>query len=316
MAEERALPLSVASTAVDLSSLTAWDCDIHIPAGEYDRLGHHPRLEAGLRALNASSLDAMDADPTLLGIFKDGGRYVSAMWAIFLHVGEGLTLQSLKALCAQSGLLSPGRARAMLLYMRYLRYVEPVREGRSPTRYMPTPRFKAAWLTHMRCALEAVCAIEPTARTVVNRLGDPAVFTAVVRTQGESLFLGTQTHDLDNGLFRVFINRHAGGLILRELLAGGLDGAYPPTVAAIPAAVELARRYQVSRIQIRRVLSAAEKEGLVRPEPDNRWRLDDDFRALVTHNHTLQLRHLMLSAARAAASLPPSLLSATGQEQF
>lgn len=315
MAEEQ----SVLST-VEAPGIGAWDCAIPIPADEYARLAAHPRLQAGLRALNDASLPALAADRTLLGIFKDGGRYVSAMWAIYLHVCGGLSLQSLKTLCAQSGLLSPGRARAMLLYMRYLGYVEPAPEGRGPARYLPTPRFRTAWTVHMRTVLEAICAIEPQARAIVERLDDPDVFATIVRTQGESLFLVARNHNLDTPLFRVFTNRHAGGLILRELLAGSPDhvsnDAYPPRLAVLPTAADLARRYQVSRIQVRRILTAAEKEGLIHPRVDNLWQLDDDFRAQITLNHAMQLRHLMLSAARAAQVLSARPPSITRPEHF
>jgi hypothetical protein len=293
-------------TTRETLGLGAWDCDLPIAEAEYARMKAHPGLDEALRVLNDASLPALAADRTLLGIFKDGGRYVSAMWAIYLHVCGGLTLQSLKTLCAQSGLLSPGRARAMLLYMRYLGYVEPAREGRGTVRYIPTPRFKTAWTIHMRTVLEAVCVLEPEARAVVDRLDDPDIFAAVVRTQGESLFLGARGHNFDTPLFRVFTNRHAGGLILRELLAGGgdaSDGAYPPHMATLAPAADLARRYQVSRIQVRRIVTAAEKEGLIHPGPDALWQLTDGFRAEVRSNHAMQLRHLMLSAARARAAL-------------
>ncbi len=313
MAQAQADLLTIAAPGIG-----AWDCDLSITDEDYARMRAHPRLEAGLRVLNDASLPALAADRTLLGIFKDGGRYVSAMWAIYLHVCGGLTLQSLKTLCAQSGLLSPGRARAMLLYMRYLGYVEPAHEGRGPARYVPTPRFRTAWTIHMRTVLEAVCAIEPDARTVLGRLEDPDVFAAIVRTQGESLFLRARGHNFDTPLFRVFTNRHAGGLILRELLAGGRDGddAYPPRRAALPAAADLARRYQVSRIQVRRILTAAEKEGLMQSHADNLWQLSDDFRAEITVNHAMQLRHLMLSAARAAQLMPSPVSSIMPAEHF
>ena len=302
----------------EMPGINAWDCDLPIAQDEYARMAAHPRLEAGLRVLNDASLPALAADRTLLGIFKDGGRYVSAMWAIYLHVCGGLTLQSLKTLCAQSGLLSPGRARAMLLYMRYLGYVEPAHEGRGPARYIPTPRFRTAWTIHMRTVLEAVCAIEPNARAVVDRLDDPDIFAAIVRTQGESLFLGARDRNFDTPLFRVFTNRHAGGLILRELLSGSRDDdeAYPPRLAILPPAADLARRYQVSRIQVRRILTAAEKEGLMQPRADNLWQLSDGFRAEITVNHAMQLRHLMLSAARATQLMSSPIPSIMPTEHF
>ena len=258
MAEELSAPLTAPLAAHDLSTVLDWDCDLVIPDSEYDRMAAHPRLAASLRALWDSTLTAPTIDPTLLGIFKDAGRYVCAMWAIHLHVSGGLSLQSLKAFCAASRLLSPGRARAVLLYMRYLGYIVPARERRVPTVYVPTPRFEAAWTLHMRLAMEACCAIEPAARLVVERMDDPVVFACVVRTQGESLFNGARKADLDNSLFKVFKNRHAGGMVLASLMTSGRDGDYPPHSFVMPSATDLAARFQVSRIQVRRILSEAD----------------------------------------------------------
>lgn len=315
MAEENASalhrPPACDLGAIDFAPLLAWDCDLVIPDTEYARMAAHPHLDEALRLQSQSTLTAADADPTLLGIFKDGGRYVCAMWAIYLHACGELSLQSLKALCAKSGLLSPGRARAVLLYMRYLGYIEPSRARKSPAIYVPTRRFYTAWTTHMRLVLEATCAIEPAARAVVERIDDPAILASIVRTQGESLFNGSQHHDVDTPLFKVFINRHAGTLALSKLILSGDGGDYPPARVTLPAATELARRFQVSRIQIRRLFTDAAQQNLVLPNADGSYRLDDGFRDMVRTLHSMQLRHLMLSAARAAR-----LLTATAAEQI
>ena len=83
------------------------------------------------------------------------------------------------------------------------------------------------------------------------------------------------------------------------------------TASTPPPASELARRFQVSRIQIRRLFTDAEKEGLMQSNADGTYRLDDVFRGMVRTLHVMQLRHLMLSVARAAR-----LLSATAAEQI
>jgi hypothetical protein len=195
--------------------------------------------------------------------------------------------------------------------MRYLGYIEPLRRSRSPTLYVPTARFQAAWTTHMRIALEATCAIEPAARAIVERMDDPAIFASIVRTQGESLFNGSQHYSTDTPLFRDFINRHAGTLILASLMATGPGGVYPPRLVTPPPATELATRFQVSRIQVRRLFTEAEKQNLMSPQADGTYRLDDAFRDMIRALHAMQLRHIMLSVARAAR-----LLLATQAEQF
>ncbi len=302
MADESAA-MAAKRQGMDLDDLIAWDCDTLVSPPEYQRVFDHPRRYAAMRAIVRSTLKAASADKTLMGIFKDGGRYACAMWAIQLHVSGGLTLQSLKDLCAASGLLSPGRARAVLLYMRYLGYVEPARTptGASQT-FAPTVRCYASWTTHMRFALEAAAEIEPQVQAVIDHIDDPDVFAAVVRTQGESLFQGVKVYSLDRPHFRVFINRHAGTLVMADLLDSADDGEFPPRTVTASSQREFSKRYGVSRVHISRMMKHAEREGILVLD-GGQIRLADSFRAEIERDYCNQVRHLLLSAARAARVL-------------
>lgn len=306
MADESAARLAKRQT-YDLDDLIAWDCDTLISESEYQRVLTHPRRHAAMRAIPRSTLDAALTDKTLMGIFKDGGRYACAMWAIHLHVCGGLTLQSLKDLCAASGLLSPGRARAVLLFMRYLGYIEPARTHTGGSQvFVPTPRCYTSWTTHMRMALMAAAEIEPQVHAVIDHIGDPEIFACVVRTQGESLFEGVKAFDLDRPHFRVFINRHAGTLVMADLLTSAGGGAndedFPPRVVAASSQREFSKRYAVSRVHISRMLKHAEREGILTLD-DGHIHLTDAFRAEIEQDYGRQVRHLLLSAARAARLL-------------
>jgi hypothetical protein len=302
MAEESAAISTKISTR-GFDALLAWDCDTLISESEYQRVFSHPRRDAALRALSRSTLEAAACDRTLMAIFKDGGRYACAMWAIYLHVAGGLTLQSLKDLCAASGLLSPGRARAVLLFMRYLGYIEPARIRTAGSQvFVPTEICRASWTTHMRMALAAAAEIEPQVRAVIDRMDEPEIFAAVVRTQGESLFHGARTHDLDRPHFRVFINRHAGTLVMADLMTTAGEGEFPPRVVAASSQREFSKRYGVSRVHISRMLKHGEREGILRVD-DGQIHLTDAFRAEVARDYGMQVRHLLLSAARAAQLL-------------
>jgi hypothetical protein len=302
MADESAARVAKRRT-YDLDDLIAWDCDTLISEPEYQRVLTHPRRHAAMRAIPRSTLDAALADKTLMGIFKDGGRYACAMWAIHLHICSGLTLQSLKDLCAASGLLSPGRARAVLLFMRYLGYVEPARTRAGGSQvFVPTARCFASWTTHMRLALNAAAEIEPQVQAVIDHIDDPEVFACVVRTQGESLFQGAKTADFDRPHFRVFINRHAGTLVMAELMTSAGDGEFPPRTIAASSQREFSKRYAVSRVHISRMLKHGEREGILSVD-DGQILLSDAFRAEIETDYGRQVRHLLLSAARAARLL-------------
>jgi len=107
---------------------------------------------------------------------------------------QGVTLAGLKALCAKFGLLSPGRAAAMLLYLRYLGYVSPWRDRSASGRaiYQTSPAFLAAWRAHYRAVLDAAALIDPGAGRVAARLDDPAFFQRFCQLHLEALVEGVK----------------------------------------------------------------------------------------------------------------------------
>jgi hypothetical protein len=154
-------------------SLAAWRAAPDAAGARAGELARHPRFPA-----------LGEADKALDGVFKDAGRYMTAMCALHLHLSGGLTLPRLKEACGTSGFLSPGRARAMLHYLRHLGYFAPV--GETPMRYVPTESFVSAWGAHQRAALEAARIVEPAAGWIADRLHEPAVFESFSRVQCSS----------------------------------------------------------------------------------------------------------------------------------
>ena len=110
----------------DIASLRRWISDSEIPEATLSRLIADPRLPAAIRTLAVNALEASASNKALDGICKDAGRYFTAMLVVYLHASGQLTLPNLKAYCATTKLLSPGRARALLSYLRYLKFIEPV----------------------------------------------------------------------------------------------------------------------------------------------------------------------------------------------
>ncbi len=287
----------------ELESLRSWRA-VPLDAGAA-RLADHPRLADAARALGANMLAAGDKDKALRGIFKDAGRYVVAMLALYLHLTGDLTLPRLKEFCATSGLVSPGRARALLLYLRYLGYVEifPVHTDGRAARYMPTARFLASWTLHLKAALEAVARIEPAADYLRDRLDSPDVFDAFARAQAAGLWETSRSgHDMNTPFFRVFLHRHAGAQIIFLLLA--TNETFPPRGPTPFSIAAVSRRFGVSRIHVRRVLDTAEAEGLLRGDGDGNVTFEQAGRAAIETNYREQLVHLLVAAAAAIDALP------------
>lgn len=287
------------------SDLSAWrvdegETDLHAP-----RVRAHPRFAQAARALAANSLAAGDSGKALAGIMKDAGRYVAAMWAIYLHVSGGLTLPRLKEICVSSGFLSPGRARAMLLYMRYLGYVVPApdRLRGEPQRYVPTAEFRESWRDHLRLAMQAACIIEPAARIIVDRLREEDVFERIAQLQAEGLLSLSRARDRETTHIRVFMHRHAGIQIMSTMLTTPGE-AFPPD-GPIPFSIAAAsQRFGVSRIHIRRMLNDAVREGFFSHANDGVVVMTEKAREELRMSYSMQFAQLLASAAAALVHLP------------
>lgn len=291
------------------SDLSAWrvyegETDLHAP-----RVRAHPRFAEAARALAANSLLAGDGDKALAGIFKDAGRYVAAMWAMYLHVSGGLTLPRLKEICASSGFLSPGRARAMLFYMRYLGYIVPLPERKrgEPQRYIPTASFRESWREHYRAVLEAACIAEPAARLVADRLDDDNVLDCISQFQAEGLLSLSRAHagDRENTLVRIFMHRLAGNQILFTLITNGPETSFPPNGPISFSIAAASQRFGVSRIHIRRMLNDAVREGFMAQANDGVVELTAKAREELQASYAMQLAQLLASAAASVPLLTP-----------
>ncbi len=247
------------------AELLAWDTGAIIPPESYERLRADPNYPGAVRWLARTMLETADADPALHGIFKDAGRKVAALCTALLHGSGGITLPRLKELMAKLHLASPGRARALLIYMRYLGFVElrQVRAAGSPAVYLPTAKFQRTYAAHLRQVVEATAWIAPAAARVAVAFDEPAAVAIFVRhlTQG---FLNStaQGHDVDN-YFEIFSHRHAGTQILNQLVSQAPGDSFPPEGKIPFVAATAARRFRVSRVHVRRLFRAGEQAGLI-----------------------------------------------------
>jgi hypothetical protein len=288
-----------------MARLTQWDCDGPITAEAYSRLKADPAFPRAARALARNMLAASADDRTLDGVFKDAGRYVAALSAISLHVTGGLTLPRLKALCVAFGFSSAGRARALLIYLLYLGYVElfPARRRGSPARYLPTGRFVSAWRRHLRAALEAAAVVEPAVWQVLERLDEPDTFNAVVRIQSEGLLREARAADPDLAVSRVLLHRHAG-IQLVWLILSAPEEAFPPRRPVPVSLANAARRFSVSRVHLRRLLEEARNAGLLRCLDDGTIVLEDKGRAEIEFLYANQIIRLLIVAAKTLDEQP------------
>lgn len=284
----------------DIAALLEWQDFADAPMLGCSRLLADPRFQKAARALARNMLD-MCADAGLRGIFKDAGRYLVAMWALYLH-GEkdGLTLPGLKRLSRESGFLSPGRARSLLLYLRHLGYVEPVagEDRHGAARYVPTDAFRAAWARHLGAALEAAAIIEPGVRHLRGALDQAATSEQLNRTQSEGLLAASGAVRTELPYTRIFMDRHAGTEIGWLLLVGEADGVEFPCPTGVRLSVAaIARRFDVSRAHVRRLLADARAAGLIVEDERGVTRFTEESHGFLRHLYAVQLVQLLASAA-------------------
>lgn len=284
--------------------LLAWDAPGATTEDRYARLLASPRYPDAARAFARAMLAQAEADRALDAVLKDAGRNVAAKCLAYLHVTGGLTLPRLKALCASTGLVSPGRARTLLIYLQHLGYVTPSprREVKTPIRYDPTARFLETWRRQMHATLESAAVVEPAASRVLDCLDVPAVLESYVRCISEAYLEGLKHVDTADPFFRTFMHRYAGTQIVHGLVVAG-EGTFPPRDPIAFAPTEMAKRFSVSRLHVCRMMDAAERGGLLRLT-DGALVLTPAGRAAVDHIYATQLIVFLVTAARTVRTCP------------
>jgi hypothetical protein len=268
-------------------------------------LTRHPRFPEAARALAAKMVAHAQSDPTFDGVHKDAGRFIAGCWAVSLHASGGLSLPRLKAACASSGVMSPGRARAILQFLLFLRYIEPLPHGAPGTTayYAPTAAMLKGWGAVVRLGLEAAYIVEPAVDQVLTRLDEPMVLTGFMKHLGEG-FLPAVIDESFLDFRRVFVYPHAGMQLIDVIVtASGEDGEFPAR-RPIPISINAtAQRLRVSRAHIRRLLNRAESSGFLIRNTDGTILLTDKARPTIRYAMALRLHGFLLCAAKTAAGL-------------
>jgi hypothetical protein len=289
------------------SGLSSWDWSESTPELLYRRMADHVAFPDAVRAMAAGCLELSASDRAIDGIFKDAGRYIAAASAAAMS--SGVTIAGIKRLCAKFGMLSPGRAGAMLLYLRYLGYVSLWRErpARGCARYSLSPTFKAAWQAHLCVALHAAGLIEPAAGQVAARLDEPAFFDCFCRLQLDCLAESMPYWNPDMAFARVFLNRHAGTQIGWTLLVQQGDGAFPYSGPLEVCKAALARRFGVSLMHVKRLFAQAKRERLMRQDDGHQLFLTELARDQIRFLYAGQLVQLLIASARTLEAMAPPL---------
>lgn len=262
----------------------------------------HPRLPEAIRTFAVGTETLPPVDGTLDGRLKDVGCYMVAMYALYLHQTGDVTVPRLIEMAGTRVYMSKGRTRSLLTVLAHLGYLDemPPEPGGASTRYVPTERFKTAWLSHLSGLLSVAAILEPSVALVRNRLHQPAVFAAFCRHRTEIGFLEVRETHQSMGFVRVFVNRYAGSQILRHLYLAEDGNNGSPITVSINA---IAQRYGVSRAHVRRLLEAGVASGVLRHAGGREVVLEEAGRAALRYFHAAQFFVFITAAKRTLAEL-------------
>jgi hypothetical protein len=232
----------------------------------------HPRFSEAARTMMRDIIGIYDGNRILNQVMNDRGRVVFGALAFYLHFSRdpgdppsGLTAARMKALCAETGLCSTGRATAMLLLMRYAGYLAPATESGSERthRLVPTERMFESQRRRMSGHLRAMSLLLPEGTEGLANLHRQEFIASMACQFGDCFRAGFRILDTSPALYPL-VERNAGLMILFSLfLASDADAGLTSDRPAAISIAALARRFGVSRPHVLKLLRDAEALGFV-----------------------------------------------------
>ena len=272
----------------DGGGLSRWDSEMgyEISTKAIAEVCGDPHFSDACRASITRALAYIKVDPVQHSNFRDIGRMVLGTLALYLHASGGLTHRRLGALSSGGGILSAGRATAILLRLRAIGYVKATakRINGSARLYVPTAKMIAAFRTRVGIELAGIALMEPRMNDFIALFESDDVLFRFYRLTGERLLDAQQRRHPALADFESIIARDAGMLTFFALFeAADTGGDFPPAGPLKISLADLARRFSVSRTHMLRLLRDAEKFGYVTRDAAGNYngittRLRDDFR--------------------------------------
>lgn len=261
--------------------LTARMAHVLRPA-ELERIERDPGFADAARQAAVLATVAPDADPVLFGLFRDTGRFVSAMLALYLDASGKLTHATLSRLVNDLGRAGFGRVSAMLLFMRSIGYIAPAPPAadQREKRFVPTARMSDAVLRRFRREFALAAPFHPACARAGAMLDTPEGFAAFCVAAGE-VTLGAFRQPVEEPSLNVFSGRVGGMTMLAHMLLSVEGAAAFPRAGRVTVSLSaLSRRCRVTRGQVGHVLKAAEAAGFM-VRDDREWLLSEALTAQV-----------------------------------
>jgi hypothetical protein len=241
---------------------------------QIEALVAHPAMPDAVRLMCSGLVQLFQGNRLLNLIASDRARLVMAFMATYLDARHdprdplsGLTVNRYKALCASTGLCSPGRGAAMLGLMRFAGYLEPATRAHRglPLRLVPTEKLLLQQRTRWRLVFSALSLLRKEAVWALAHLDDPTFERVFIRNACD-LFLARE-RPLEHARALILFAEHKAGLmiLMRLMLSAAPESGMPPTGPMSVPVAQLARNFVVSRAQVTEILRSATDAGLIEP---------------------------------------------------
>jgi AraC-like DNA-binding protein len=276
---------------VEAPGLAYWSAAVAdktvIDDAAYARMIAHPRFsEACVRSAH-NSLTRLEGNSVTARLAKDLSRVFYGIFALYLDARGELTLTGIQEFCVETGLASPGRAAAILLHLRMMGYVarDPEPSATRRQRFAPAPIMKESVREVFRDELMAMALLDPEAGAAADRLNDPTTFQHFILYLGKGF--ANVARRRETNVMTPFAARNAGIPILYHIATSGqTDDHYPPKGSVRISVKEIARRFEVSRSHVLRLLREVEGLGYLRRDPDETTGiLEEPLREALKYNH-------------------------------
>lgn len=235
----------------------------------YAALIAHPRFQDACRLAAQAAVDRHVQDRALSRILKDMRRLFLALLVLYLDARGAVTITSVREFCTELGLVSANSAVLLLLQLRALGFISrgPLMPDRRTRRYLPNPQMRDAFTEMFQSEITAFALIEPEAEMAAAAIADPEIFhQLILRVGGGLVRIAKNTTP---GPLTPFAERAAGFAVLMDIALSGAPGdVYPPEGPVHISVKRIARKFELSRSHVMRLLREAEALGYLQRNAD------------------------------------------------
>jgi AraC-like DNA-binding protein len=189
--------------------------------------------------------------------------------ALYMDCTGGITHRRLRAMTGGSGMISAGRATALLWRLRSGGMIEAAPDD--SRRFIATQVIRRIMRERLRVEFAPLALLDPDIAPLMARFDEPQIFDALMVQLGEDLMGSAGRPDTRLQDMGRLLAHNCGIMILYALIAAmGEDSQFPPRGSARVSVSALARRFGLSRSHVLRVVRMIEEMGWLISEGDLR----------------------------------------------